>query len=164
MSISAALLPEFVQEFALTRKVIERVPDARLDWTPHPKSYTLRGLTTHLCNLPIWAPITIGQSQLDLAQTPPATPIANVAAGLSQFDANVAAAKLALEQADDATLLGPWSLRSGSHTIFTLPKAAVLRTFVMSHSIHHRAQLTVYLRLCDIALPAIYGPTADGAG
>ena len=164
MGIAAALLPEFAQEFASTRRVLERVPDAKLDWTPHPKSYTMRGLATHLCNLPVWAPITIERSQLDLAQTPPAAPIANIAAGLTWFDANVAAALHAIEQASDATLLGPWSLLAGAQIVFTLPRAAVLRSFVMNHQIHHRGQLTVYLRLCDVALPAIYGPTADGAG
>jgi uncharacterized damage-inducible protein DinB len=161
MKIAANLLPEFEHEFALTRKILERVPNSRLDWTPHPKSYPLRNLSTHLANLPSWTAATIDQPQLDLDSTPHVLPIQDVAMALSRFDANAAAALASIEGASDATLMGPWSLIAGGHKVFTLPKVAVLRSFVMNHMIHHRGQLSVYLRLCDVPLPALYGPTAD---
>lgn len=165
MTISAALLPEFDQEIASTRRTLERVPADKLDWSPHPKSGTMGWLATHVARIPEWATITIAQDQLDVApggQPPePATPAADPAALLATFDENVAAARAAIEGASDETLMKPWSLLQNGTTLMTLPKAAVLRSFVMNHLVHHRAQLGLYLRLNDIPVPAIYGPSAD---
>ncbi len=165
MPIADALLPEFDQEMANTRRTLERVPEARMDWKPHQKSYPLGTLAGHIANLPSWTAITLAQDSFDVAppgQDPPrAEPVTSVAALLETFDDNVAAARDAIEGASDEQFSAPWTLLSGGETVFTLPKIAVLRSFVMNHLIHHRAQLGVYLRLNDVPVPAIYGPTAD---
>ncbi|MBO0720927.1 MAG: DinB family protein [Blastocatellia bacterium] len=165
MSISESILPEFDQEMASTRKTLERVPDDRFDWKPHEKSSALGALVTHLSNIPGWTTMTIEQDELDVA--PPGEPafrnepVKSQQEALSIFDTNIAAARAALAGASDELLLKPWTLLSGGHTILTLPKIAVIRTFVMNHLIHHRAQLGVYLRLNDLPVPSVYGPSAD---
>ena len=165
MSISASLLPEFDQEMANTRKALERIPDDKFDWKPHEKSWAMGGLATHLANLPSWTVYTIKQDSLDLA--PPGAESFKVEQKTSRqgiledFDKNVAAARDAIAGASDEELLRPWSLLKGGVTLMTLPKIAVLRGFVMNHIIHHRGQFTVYLRLNDIPVPSIYGPSAD---
>lgn len=168
MTLSKALLPEFDQEMANTRKTIERIPEDKLDWRPHPKSTTLGGLVTHLSNLPSWTVFTINQDLLDIAPVGAAPfrlePIRSRKEALDAFDKNVVAAQSALAAASDEVLLKPWSLLSGGKTVFTLPRIAVLRSFVMNHTIHHRAQLGVYLRLNAIPVPSIYGPSADEGG
>jgi uncharacterized damage-inducible protein DinB len=168
MALRDALLPEFDQEMANTRKTLERVPDNRLDWKPHPKSTAMGGLATHLSNLPTWANYTIDEDSLDLAPEgkplPPAQAVQSRTELLEIFDSNVAKARAALARASDEDLLKPWTLQSNGKHILTLPKIAVLRGFVMNHNIHHRAQLGVYLRLNDIPVPAIYGPSADEGG
>jgi uncharacterized damage-inducible protein DinB len=165
MAISESLLPEFDQEMANTRKTLERVPDDKFGWKPHEKSYAMGGLTTHLANLPSWAVLTINADSFDMAP-PGAEPfkmpeVKSRQEALEMFDKNVADARAALAAASDEHLLKPWSLLSGGNTLMTLPKIAVLRSFVMNHIIHHRAQLGVYLRLNDIPVPSIYGPSAD---
>ena len=168
MSLSDALLPEFDHEMANTRKSLERVPEDKLDWKPHTKSMTLGHLAGHLAEIPTWGATTVNKESFDVA--PPDGPshepfeAKSVAEALERFDKNVAAARAAIEGASDETLLRPWSLLHGGNTVFTLPRIAVLRSFVMSHSIHHRAQLGVYLRLNDVPVPAIYGPSADESG
>ena len=165
MSIGQSLLPEFDNEMANTRKTLERVPDDKFAWKPHEKSTSLGDLTTHLSNLPVWTVHAIERDALDIQ--PPgeepfrATPITSRDDALAAFDKNVAAARAAIEGASDERLLGPWSLLKGGATILTLPRVAVLRSFVMNHVIHHRAQLGVYLRLNDVPVPSIYGPSAD---
>jgi len=165
MSISASLLPEFDQEMANTRKALERVPDEKLDWKPHEKSMSMGGLATHLANLPIWTVFTINQDSLDLE--PPGGGSSRVEEKrsrreiLEDFDKNVTAARDAVAGASDEELLKPWSLLKGGVTLMTLPKIVVLRSFVMNHVIHHRGQFTVYLRLNDVPVPSIYGPSAD---
>ena len=165
MSISASLLPEFDQEMANTRKALERVPDEKLDWKPHEKSMSMGGLATHLANLPIWTVFTINQDSLDLE--PPgggsfrAEEKRSRREILEDFDKNVTAARDAVAGASDEELLKPWSLLKGGVTLMTLPKIVVLRSFVMNHVIHHRGQFTVYLRLNDVPVPSIYGPSAD---
>jgi uncharacterized damage-inducible protein DinB len=165
MSISESLLPEFDHEMANTRKTLERVPDDRLDWKPHERSYTLGDLATHLATIPSWAPPTIEQDALDLAPggAPPlrAVPIRSRQEALERFDENVMAARAAIAGASDELLLKPWTLLSGGQAIFTMPRTAVLRGFIMNHIIHHRAQLGIYLRLNDVPVPSIYGPSAD---
>jgi uncharacterized damage-inducible protein DinB len=167
MPMIDALLPEFEHEMANTRRVLERVPDNRLDWRPHPKSWTMGALATHVATLPSWTVETLNRSELDLnpgGQPAPRTPEAKSREELlERFDGHVAAARSALASTTDAALFAPWSLLDNGKCLMTLPRAAVLRSFVLSHIIHHRAQLGVYLRLNDIPVPAIYGPSADEA-
>jgi uncharacterized damage-inducible protein DinB len=165
MALSKALLPEFDNEMANTRKTLERVPQDKSDWKPHEKSTAMGGLATHLGNIPTWAVYTIDQDSLDLAPGGEPLPQAKLAESqaelLATFDDNVAKARAAIAGASDEELFKPWSLISNGNTILTMPKIAVLRSFVMNHLIHHRAQLGVYLRLNDIPVPSIYGPSAD---
>jgi uncharacterized damage-inducible protein DinB len=147
-----------------TRRLLERVPEADLAWKPHEKSFSLGQLAFHLANLPSWASAITERTFIDLADIGddgrPKNPT-SCADILARFDANVAAARKALGEKMDAELLAPWTLKRGGHEVFTLPRIAALRSFVMNHSIHHRGQLSVYLRLRNVPLPSIYGPTAD---
>ena len=165
MALSDAILPEFDYEMANTRKTLERVPDDKFDWKPHDKSTSMGGLATHLSNIPTWAIYTIAQDSLDLAPEGKPLPTAEIAKSqsdlLNVFDDNVAKARAAIAGASDAELMKRWSLLKNGKQLMTLPKIAVLRSFVMNHQIHHRAQLGVYLRLNDIPVPSIYGPSAD---
>jgi uncharacterized damage-inducible protein DinB len=165
MSMTKALLPEFDHEMAGTRKTLERVPEEKFDWKPHDKSMSMGGLATHLANIPTWAVRALKQDSFDLApqggpplRLPPASSRGEV---LDAFDKNVAEARAAIAEATDEELLKKWSLLSGGQTVMTLPRVAVLRSFVMNHSIHHRGQLSVYLRLNDVPVPGLYGPSAD---
>ena len=165
MSFTEPLLQEFEQEVASTRRTLERVPQDKFQWSPHEKSGTMIWLAGHLANIPSWASLAINQDEFDMApggtpQTPPPTPT-NPEELLATFDKNVSAARAAIASASDSDLARPWSLLQNGTTTMTLPKAAVLRSFVMNHLIHHRAQLGVYLRLNDIPVPSIYGPSAD---
>jgi len=168
MSLSEMILPEFEQEMANTRRTLERVPDEKFEWKPHEKSSSLGGLATHLANIPSWTTNTFEKDELDIA--PPDAPpfrleqAKSTADLLAAFDKNVADAQAALAAATDERWFGKWSLLRGGDTIMTLPRAAVMRGFVLSHLIHHRAQLGVYLRLLDVPVPAIYGPSADEGG
>ena len=164
MGLSESLLPEFDHEMANTRKTLERVPDEKFAWKPHGKSMAMGNLAGHLANLPSWGTLTISSDSFDLAPggQPVKTPeLSSAKDVLEKFDQNVAATRSAIAGASDADLFKPWALMSNGNTILTMPKVAVLRSFVMSHMIHHRAQLGVYLRLNDIPVPSIYGPSAD---
>ncbi|HVW86791.1 MAG TPA: DinB family protein [Bryobacteraceae bacterium] len=161
MTISEMILPEFDQEMANTRKLLACVPDDKLSWKPHPKSMALGRLASHVAELPHWAVETIGRERLELTPGMTAFNAASAAEILEAFDRNVAAARQAIAGASDADLGVPWSLVFGGQTIFTMPRATVLRSVVMNHLIHHRAQLGVYLRLNEIAIPGMYGPSAD---
>lgn len=163
MSINQALLPEFDQEMANTRKTLERVPDDKMGWTPHPKSFPMGTLALHVAQLPGWMTMTITTDELEVGNQPGYPPPAEnkQKALLDLFDKNVAEAREALAGASDETLMKPWSLIVRGNKAFTFPKIAVLRSFVMNHLIHHRAQLGVYLRLNDVAVPGLYGPSAD---
>jgi uncharacterized damage-inducible protein DinB len=166
MSIAQSILPEFDHETANTRKVLERVPEAYVAWKPHAKSYSLGDLALHLANLPVWAGITLKQSEFDVDPPGggPGRPTRVWESGtalLKTFDENVAAARGAIAETSDEEMMRPWTLKKAGKAQFTQPKIVVLRSFVMNHSIHHRGQLTVYLRLKDVPLPFIYGPTAD---
>lgn len=168
MKLSDTLLPEFDNEMAGTRRTLERVPDEKFDWRPHEKSTTMGGLATHLANIPTWANHALGRETLDIA--PPggeplrATPINSRDELLETFDRNVAAAREAIDAASNEQMMGKWTLLHGGREVMTLPRVAVLRGFVLNHTIHHRAQLGVYLRLNDIPVPSIYGPSADEGG
>lgn len=164
MKLSESLLPELDQEMAGTRKVLERVPDDKLAWKPHAKSFTMAALATHVATIPTWGTFTIEGDKFDLAApsaTEPPPPAASRRELLERFDACLAKFRAALVAAEDAQLLAPWSLVKGSDVIFTMPRIAVLRSMIMNHNIHHRAQLGVYLRLNDVPVPGLYGPSAD---
>ncbi len=165
MGLSDALLPEFDMEMANTRRTLERVPEDKFDWKPHPKSTAMGGLATHLRNIPTWVNYTVDEDSLDLAPggvpLALAAPVKSTAELLETLDSNVAKARAAIAGASDQDLFKMWALQRNGNTLMTLPKIAVLRGFVLNHNIHHRAQLGVYLRLNDIPVPAIYGPSAD---
>src|SRR6266852_7226537 len=168
MPISQMILPEFDYEMANTRKTLERVPEGKLSWKPHEKSMSLRSLAIHLATIPSWTAQTFDRDELDIApaggepyRLPEATSSAQI---LEVFDKSVASARSAIESASDENWQGKWSLLQGGNPIFTLPRTAVMRGFVMNHLIHHRAQLGVYLRLLDVPVPSIYGPSADEGG
>lgn len=165
MSLNQALLPEYDQEMANTRKTLERVPEDKFDWKPHQKSFSMGSLATHLATLPSWGVITIQNESFDVAPEgappPRAEPAKSVEDLLQRFDQNVASTRAALAAASDEELLKSWTLLKGGNEIFSLPRIAALRSFVMNHNIHHRAQLGVYLRLNDVPVPSIYGPSAD---
>jgi uncharacterized damage-inducible protein DinB len=165
MSYAETILPEFDQEMANTRKVLGRVPDDKLDWQPHPKSHTIGWNANHLANLPDWLVHTLATPGLDIAPVggkpytfPKAT---NGREILEIFDRNVAAAREAITQANEEQVGQPWTLSHAGNPIFTMPRSAVVRQVVLNHIIHHRAILCVYLRLNDIPVPGMYGPSGD---
>lgn len=165
MPINQMLLPEFDQEAANTRKTLERVPDDKWDWKPHTKSGTLGWLAGHVATLNDWTATTIKTEQLDFAPVNgpryelPKT--RNRKELLEAFDKCTAEARAAIAGVSDEALMKPWTLLMGGQVLFTMPRAAVLRSFCFNHTIHHRAQLTMYLRALDIPVPALYGPSAD---
>jgi uncharacterized damage-inducible protein DinB len=163
MSIAESLLPEFDREMGITRRVLERVPDGQFAWKPHEKSMTLGRLAEHLAELPQWCRVAIVDRGIDVSAgrhdgyVPPPTR----AAVLDLFDKNLADARAALSGRTDAELMAPWTLKAQGKEVFTMPKAIVLRAFVMNHMIHHRGQMSVYLRLQNVPVPSMYGPSAD---
>jgi uncharacterized damage-inducible protein DinB len=165
MSLAESLLPEFDQEMANTRRSLERVPEGKFAWKPHEKSGSMGWLAGHLAEIPTWALMTMRETALDTApggvpmQRPPDP--TNVKALLETFDKNVAEARSAIAGASDADFMASWSLLNNGKTMMTMPRVAVIRGFILNHTIHHRAQLGVYLRLNDIPVPSIYGPSAD---
>ncbi|MBI2819327.1 MAG: DinB family protein [Acidobacteria bacterium] len=165
MAMNQALLVEFDMEYANTRKMLERVPDDKLAWKPHAKSFSMGDLATHIAEVPGWMAVTLEQDSFDVApsggqsyQRPKLNSRKEI---LDAFDKSVAAARATLEKATDDKLMQPWSLLKAGETMFTMPKSAVVRSFLMNHGIHHRAQLGVYLRLNDVPVPGMYGPSAD---
>ncbi len=168
MSIADSLLPEFDHEIATTRRMVERVPDGKSDWRPHPKSMPLGRIATHLSEIPTWAVNACTKDELDFA--PPGETgfqpqiLGTTTEILMQFDTNAADARKALAAMSDTDFMRPWTLKMGGEPIFTMPKISVVRTWVMNHMIHHRGQLSVFLRLLDVPVPATYGPSADEKG
>lgn len=165
MSLSKALLPEFDHEMANARRTLERIPDDKFAWKPHERSFAMGELATHIANMLTWVVHTIERDSLDIA--PPDAPKLRAPLATSQkelldtFDQNLTAARAAIEGASDEHLFQPWTLLSGGEKVFTIPRIAVLRSAVMNHIIHHRGQMSVYLRLNDIPVPSLYGPSAD---
>ena len=165
MSYAQSILPEFDQEMASTRKVLERVPDDKLDWRAHPKSNAIGWNANHLAELPGFGIVTFEGSEWDFApaggpryQSPKLT---SRQAIVDLFDKNVAAARKAIHSATDEQMAQNWTLLANGKPIFTMPRSAVMRSFVLNHMIHHRAMLCVYLRLNDIPVPGMYGPSGD---
>jgi uncharacterized damage-inducible protein DinB len=163
MAIADSLVPEFDHEMTTTRKLLERVPEDKFDWKPHAKSFSLGALAAHLANLPMWGADTLEKSDIDIGGSPPPQSPPSKTDMLATFDRNVAAARTALTGKSDAELMAMWSLKRGGHTIFSMPKTVVWRSFVVNHLVHHRGQLSVYLRLLDVPVPSMYGPSADEA-
>jgi uncharacterized damage-inducible protein DinB len=160
-NFSQAMLPEFDHEMANTRISLERVPEDKLSFKPHAKSMSLGALATHLSVINHWAEAIVGQDTFDVSTAPPTVELTSRADILAAFDKNTATARKVIAESMDAHLLKPWTLMAGSHTVLTMPRVAVLRSFILNHTIHHRAQLGVYLRLNDVSVPSIYGPSAD---
>ena len=164
MAIKDGILPEFDHEMGTTRRLLERVPSADFAWAPHEKSFPLGHLAAHIANIPNWVAITMDGTELDTAaigdEARPKPP-ASLAELLQRFDENVKRARAKIDEPTDPAFFVPWTLKNGGQVMFTRPKVSVLRTFVMNHLIHHRGQLSVYLRLRNVPLPSIYGPTAD---
>jgi uncharacterized damage-inducible protein DinB len=155
------LLVEFDHEMGTTRRLLERVPDERLSWRPHQKSMSLGGLATHMASLPSWGTFILNHPGVDLAEVPPNQHERTTGREiLALFEETTAAARGAMDKSD-AEYAAMWTLRRGSQEIFSMPRSGAFRSFVLNHIIHHRGQLSVYLRLNDIPVPAIYGPTAD---
>jgi uncharacterized damage-inducible protein DinB len=159
MAIAETLLPEFDQEMATTRRLLERVPSGKGTWKPHPKSFALGHLAQLVAWMPGWVANTLRETALDLAEAPGYS-FETTETLLAEFDKNVRAAREALAAVQDADFTVPWSLKRGGQVLLTAPRATVVRTHI-NHLVHHRGQLTVYLRLLDVPLPSIYGPTAD---
>jgi uncharacterized damage-inducible protein DinB len=161
MSLSEMLIPEYDLEMSNTRRVLERVPDEHLSWKPHTRSRSLGELADHLALLPALGTFFLTQDSLDIATLPTPPGAGSAREILDTFDQNVARLRELIVKTDDATFQQPWTLKFNGQEIMTLPRLAVVRGSLLNHSIHHRGQLTVYLRLKDRPIPPIYGPTAD---
>ena len=165
MPIAESILPEIDHEMATTRTLLERVPEEKADWKPHARSMSLGQLAMHITNLPYWASVTLEQTEFDTDPpdgrriTPP--PFESSAQLLRTYDDNVKAARARLAHASDGEFMVQWTLKVGGRSLFSMPRVAVFRSFVLNHAVHHRGQLSVYLRLLDVPIPNIYGPTAD---
>ena len=165
MTYAETILPEFDHEMASTREVLARIPDDKLDWRAQPKFNTIGWNANHVADLAGWVKMAITTDSLDVApvdgpryQSPKLTSVREI---LDLFDRNVADARVAIAEANCDEMGKPWSLLQGGQPILTMPRAAVVRSFVLNHMIHHRAHLCVYLRLNDVSLPGMYGPSGD---
>jgi len=162
MSLSQSLLPEFDHEMASTRRVLERVPADKFSWLPHDKSMSFGKLAIHVANLPSLASMALQKDELNVAERRANPPKAETTQELLDlFDKSAAEARAAIAGSSDEALFQTFTLRNGDQVIFTVPKIGALRTFFMNHLIHHRGQLTVYLRLNGVPVPGLYGPSAD---
>jgi uncharacterized damage-inducible protein DinB len=160
MSIAEVFLPEFDHEIATTRKLIALIPPADANWKPHEKSSTIGSLGLHLTRLLTWVEIALHGTEFEAKQGPPLS-FDSTEAVLAMFDENAKVAREAIASSSDDDFKVMWTLSAGGRKIVSMPRASVIRSFVLNHLIHHRGQLSVYLRLRDIPLPSIYGPTAD---
>jgi uncharacterized damage-inducible protein DinB len=159
MSFAQTLLPEYDQEMATTRRVLERVPSEKGTWKPHPKSFALGHLTQLVATMPGWITNVIQETALDLTKAPGYS-FEKTETLLDVFDKNVREARAAISGVRDSDLAVTWSLKMGDRVLFGMPRADVVRQTI-NHLVHHRGQLTVYLRLLEVPIPSIYGPTAD---
>lgn len=164
MAIKDALLPEYDHEAKTTRRLLERVPEQEFAWRPHDKSMSLGQLSGHLANLPSWGQAILSAEMFDLASlgpdTRPPVPVSRESL-LAEFDTKIAATRKLIAEAGDPEMLARWTLKNAGQEMFSMPRIAALRSFVMNHMIHHRGQLSVYLRLQHVPVPPIYGPSAD---
>jgi len=163
MAMKEAFFAEFDHEMATTRKLLERVPEDRLAWKPHERSMSLGGLAQHVANIPHWSTVILKQREFDQADAPPRLAEPHSRAEILQlFERTTKEARAAMD-ISDPEWMAPWTFKQSGHEVFTLPKAAALRGWVMNHGVHHRGQLSVYLRMLNVPLPAMYGPSADEA-
>lgn len=162
MAIAQVLLPEFDREMATTRKMLERFPEDKVEWRPHETCMTLGRLAGHVVEISGWTVPTMTQDKLEIDRNQ-ATPtiVKKRDEALKQFDETVRNAREVLAGASDETFMKPWTFVAGGKTIFTLPKIAVMRSFVMNHLIHHRGQLAAFYRIAGVPVPSIYGPSKD---
>ena len=168
MSIAESILPEFDQEMAGTRRTIERIPNDKLDWKAHPKSNTIGWVGSHLAEIPCWGAGTLTSDSWDI-EPPGGEPyrtrqLSSREEMLTEFDKNVAAARAAIAKTSDEAFAQDWSLLQGGKVLMTMPRIVVIRSFILNHSIHHRAWLCSYLRMNDVPVPALYGPSGDETG
>ena len=161
MAIADALIAELEQEAATTRRVLERVPGDKLSWKPHEKSMSLGRLAQHVAEVPAFVAELVIQNPGSLPQTSEPASAESVDEVLSALDDSVGKAKETLQGFDDAAMMESWSLASGGKTLMSMPRIAFLRALMLNHWYHHRGQLSVYLRLLDVPVPSIYGPSAD---
>lgn len=165
LPLSQLLLPELENELAVTRTVLERVPDHDPDWKPHPKAFSIAHLAQLVARMPGWVRLTMKETELDLAPKEGRRyggyTNESTATLLAEFDRNAADARAVIREATDADFDVPWTLKNGGEPSFTMPRYRILRWMVLNHLVHHRAQLGTYLRILDVAVPEMYGPTAD---
>ncbi|MEO7522271.1 MAG: DinB family protein [Gemmatimonas sp.] len=164
MPIADLLLPEFDIEIATTRRVLERVPDDHAEWKPHEKSFSMAHLAQLVSMMPSWVSLMVSQSEMDIAPKEGAKSAYSdeqTAKLLADFDRNAAAAREAIAGTTDEALNEPWTLKAGGRVVNTGTRYLMIRTLLLNHLVHHRAQLGVYLRLVDVPVPSMYGPTAD---
>ena len=162
MTLGQILMAELKHEAVSTRKMLERIPAGKLAWKPHEKSMSLEQLAGHIVNMFSWTNVTLKQDELDFAKSDYKPKAYREASELvADFDKNIEDAVETLSNISNEEMAQTWTMRNGEQIYFTMPRTAVMRTFVMNHIIHHRGQLSVYLRLLDVPLPSVYGPTAD---
>jgi uncharacterized damage-inducible protein DinB len=165
MRINDLLLPELDNELTVTRRVLERVPDDRGEWKPHPKSFPMGHLAQLVARLPGWTNMIMDEVELDIAPTNgrsfPGYSFETTPTLLAEFDKNALMARAAINDATDDAFQVPWTLKRAGVSVLTLPRYQMLRSMMLNHLVHHRAQLGIYLRLTDVPVPQMYGPTAD---
>jgi uncharacterized damage-inducible protein DinB len=162
MAMNEPLMMELQHEAESTRKMLERLPKEKLSWKPHEKSMSLGRLAMHLAEIPGWVNATLLADELDFSKMDyKMTEATSSEEVVKIFDEKLASALDVLKNTEDATMMNMWTMRDGETIYFTMPKIAVLRSFVYSHLIHHRGQMSVYLRLLDVPVPGSYGPSAD---
>lgn len=162
MTLNEPLMMELQHEAESTRKMLERLPKEKLTWKPHEKSMSLGRLAMHLAEIPGWVNATLLADELDFSKMDyKMVEATSSEEAVKMFDEKLASALDVLKNTEDATMMNMWTMRDGEKIYFTMPKIAVLRSFVYSHLIHHRGQMSVYLRLLDVPVPGSYGPSAD---
>jgi len=161
MTFVERLLPEYDEEMKKARKMLERVPEDKLGWKPHDKSMTLGRLAAHVADFPTWAMTTVQVETLELTPADVPKPPNSKTEILEKFDKDLANARQALAGLTEEQFATIWTLKFGDQKILEMPRADILRYTVMNHMIHHRAQLGVFLRLLDVPIPGMYGPSAD---
>ncbi len=155
------MIPEFDREFAETRRSLERIPEDKFDWKPHEKSFTLHQLAAHVAEIARWVPVTLNMDEFDIDSPYDRVVPETKEEILAHFDEGVAEARSLIEAATSDQLMSTWSMKKGGEVTMSMPKGVVLRSFILNHNVHHRAQLGVYLRMLDVPVPGHYGPSAD---
>ncbi|HVX37928.1 MAG TPA: DinB family protein [Gemmatimonadaceae bacterium] len=161
MAYADRFLPEFDQEMKTTRSLLERVPMDKASWKPHAKSRSLGEVADHLAGIARFGSLIATMSEFEGSRMPRVAPSATAEELLGRFDENVEASRRGIASMTEEDVAAIWTFTVGGHVIFALPRAGAIRALLMSHMIHHRGQLSVYLRMLDVPLPSIYGPTAD---